>query len=95
MSVIFSPEQKSNNGELKKLSDLLYHNLDERVGQARTVKKGKSTPVDQSKQRLISQNWSLTLTVVVKKKKTSTLTLILMNQVTCPLINFKGINKAF
>ena len=38
--------------------------------------------------RLISQNWSVTPTVVVKKKKTSTLTLILMNQLTCPLINF-------
>ena len=38
--------------------------------------------------RLISQNWSVTLTVVVKKKKTSTLTLILMNQLTWPLINF-------
>ena len=48
--------------------------------------------IDQSKQfvtrRLISQNWSVTLTVVVKKKKTSTLTLILMNQLTWPLINF-------
>ena len=34
------------------------------------------------------QNWSVTLTVVMKKKKTSTLTLILMNQLTWPLINF-------
>ena len=53
--------------------------------------------------RLISQNWSVTLTVVVRgKKKTSTLTLILMNQLTWPLINFlllkenvKGIIKLF
>ena len=44
--------------------------------------------VDQSKRQLISQNWSVTLTVVVKKKKTSTLTLILMNQLTWPLISF-------
>ena len=36
--------------------------------------------------RLISQNWSVTLTVVVKK--TSTLTLILMNQLAWPLINY-------
>ena len=43
----------------------------------------------------------VTLTVVVKKE-TSTLTLILMNQLTLPLINFlflkqnfKGLNKAF
>ena len=48
---------------------------------------------DQSKSvsytRLISQNWSVTLTVVVKeKKKTSTLTLFLMNQLTWPLISF-------
>ena len=38
---------------------------------------------------LISQNWSVILKVVVrKKKKTSTLTLILMNQLTWPLIKF-------
>ena len=56
---------------------------------------------EQSKRRLISQNWSVTLTVVVKKK-TSMLTLILMNQLTWPLINFlflkqnfEGINKDF
>ena len=51
--------------------------------------------------KLISQNCSVTLTVVAKKK-TSTLTLILMKQLTWPLINFlllkqnfKEINKAF
>ena len=38
--------------------------------------------------RMINQNWSVTMTVVVKKKKTSMLTLILMNQLTWPLINF-------
>ena len=39
--------------------------------------------------QLISQNWSVALTVVVKnKKKTSALTLILMNQLTWPLNNF-------
>ena len=37
--------------------------------------------------RMINQNWSVTMTVVVKKK-TSMLTLILMNQLTWPLINF-------
>ena len=36
--------------------------------------------------RLVSQNWSVTLTVAVKK--TSTLSLFLMNQLTWPLINF-------
>ena len=48
--------------------------------------------------RLISKNWSVTLTVVVKKKTASTLTLTLMNQLTDFLLlkkNFKGINKAF
>ena len=48
-------------------------------------------PISQNQsvtRRLISQNWSVTLTVVLKKKKTSALTLILMNQLTCPLINF-------
>ena len=56
---------------------------------------------DQSVTRqLVSQNWPVTLKVVVKKKKTSTLKLILMNQLTWPLINFlflkcKGINKYF
>ena len=50
--------------------------------------------------QLVSQNWSVTLKVVAKKKKTSTLKLILMNQLTWPLINFlflkcKGINKYF
>ena len=38
--------------------------------------------------QLIIQNWSFALIVVVKKKKTSTLMLILMNQMTRPLINF-------
>ena len=38
--------------------------------------------------QLIIQNWSFVLIVVVKKKKTSTLMLILMNQLTRPLINF-------
>ena len=37
--------------------------------------------------QLIIQNWSVTLAVVMKKK-TFTLTLILMNQLTWPLINF-------
>ena len=74
---------------LKNLSDLLYHNLvGYGIGQGRVVKNGKFTAADQSKQQLISQNWSVTLTVVVKKKKTSTLRLILMNQLTWPLINF-------
>ena len=38
--------------------------------------------------RLISQNWSVTLTVVLEKKRPSTSMIILMNQLTCPLINF-------
>ena len=45
---------------------------------------------DQSKpvtRRLISQNWSVTLTVAVEKM-IFTLTLILMNQLTWPLIDF-------
>ena len=72
---------------LKKLSNLLYHNLVEWRWVRRVVKKEKFAVVDQSKRQLISQNCSVTLTVVVKKK-TSTLTLILMNQLTWPLINF-------
>ena len=44
---------------------------------------------DQSKQQPISQNWSVTLAAVVKKKKkTPALMLMLMNQLTCSLINF-------
>ena len=42
---------------------------------------------DQSKQQPISQNWPVTLAAVVKKK-TPVLMLILMNQLTCSLINF-------
>ena len=72
----------------KKLSNLLYHNLVEWPWVGKGSKKGKFTADDQLKRRRISQNWSVTLTVVVKKKKTSTLTLILMNQLTWPLINF-------
>ena len=59
------------------------------VGEGRVVKKEKFTAADQSNRWLISQNWSVTLPVVLKtKKKTSTLTLVLMNQMTWPLINF-------
>ena len=59
------------------------------VGYRRRVKKGKYAGADQSKRGLISQNWSVALTAIVKKKKkTSTLRLILMNQLTWPLINF-------
>ena len=61
---------------LKKLSNLLYHNLVEWCWVRRVVKKEKFAVVDQSKRQLISQNWSVTLT------------LILMNQLTWPLINF-------
>ena len=61
---------------LKKLSNLLYHNLVEWRWVRRVVKKEKFAVVDQSKRQLISQNWSVTLT------------LILMNQLTWPLINF-------
>ena len=47
------------------------------------------TAAYQSYGGLSVQNWSVTLTVVVKKKKkSSTLTLILMNQLTWPLIDF-------
>ena len=48
----------------------------------------KPTSQNQSvKRRLISQNWSVTLTVAVEKM-IFTLKLILMNQLTWPLIDF-------
>ena len=83
----------------KKLSDLLYYNLVEPSGMEFTTKIAVMKKklqlslklISQNKsviRRLISQNWSVTLTAVAEKKKISTLTLILMNQLTWPLISF-------
>ena len=59
------------------------------------VKKGKFIVTDESKPRLIIQNWSVTLTAAIKMKKTSALTIWPPINVLFSKQDFKGINKVF